>query len=72
MIVKLQASIEWYVNKMVAYPADTSDVILAEDGWMSVDIRDIMKYRERYQSLAFQLGVRPMQKMANGLTRRLR
>ena len=72
MIVKLQESIEWYANKMVAYPADTSDVILAEDGWMSVGIRDVMKYRERYPSLAFQLGVRQMQMTAIGLTRRLR
>ena len=32
--MKIQASTEWYDNKMVAYPADISDVIHAENGWM--------------------------------------
>ena len=49
MTVKLQASIEWYANKMGACPADISDVIPAEDGWMIVGIPDAMKYRGRYQ-----------------------
>ena len=72
MTVKLQELIEWYANKMVAYPADTSDVTLAEDGWMSVGIRDVMKYQGKYQLLAFQLEVRQKQMMANGLTQQLR
>ena len=72
MTVKLQASIEWYVNKMGACPADISDVIPAEDGWMIVGIPGDMKYRGRYQSQAYQLGVRQMQMTASGLIQRLR
>ena len=44
MTVKLQATIEWYVNKMGACPADISDVIHAEDGWMTVGTQDAMRY----------------------------
>ena len=49
MIVKLQASIEWYANKMGVCPADISDVTPAEDGWMNVGIPGAMRYRGRYQ-----------------------
>ena len=44
MTVKIQALTEWYDNKMVAYPADISDVIHAEDGWMTVGTQDAMRY----------------------------